>query len=54
MLDLEHTIPSDRVMERHDRRQQPLDLQHAVAETLVVVDEIELAGPVLQLTRRAG
>ena len=41
---LQLAILGDRVMERDDRRDLLLDLQDAVAEALVVVDQVELTG----------
>ncbi len=41
---LEFAVLGDRVVQRDDRGDLLLDLQDAVAEALVVVDEVELAG----------
>jgi hypothetical protein len=43
VLHLELAVDGDRVVEGDDDRDHLLDLQHAVAEALVVVDEVELA-----------
>ena len=48
VLHLQAAVDGDGMVERDDRGQQPLDGQQAVAEALVVVDEIELVGPPLE------
>src|SRR4029077_14798816 len=51
--DLELAVLGDRVVEGDDRRQQLLEAEHPVAEALVVVDEIEVADPRLELLQGA-
>ena len=49
VLHLQAPVDGDRVVERDDGRQEPLDGQQAVAEALVVVDEVEVLRPALQV-----
>ena len=44
MAHLELTVLGDRVVQRHDRRNLLLDAEDPVAEALVVVNEVEVAG----------
>ena len=54
MLDLEPAVDGDRVVDRRDDREaHALDQQQAVAEALVVVDEVEVGGSAAQVVPRA-
>ena len=53
LLHLQHAVAGDRVVEGGDRRDPPLDGEDAVAEALVVVDQVELAGAGRQLAQGA-
>jgi hypothetical protein len=48
VLHLERTVSCDGVMQRDDRGQDLLDAEDAVAQALVVVDEVELALALLE------
>ena len=54
MAHLELAVLGDRVVQRDDRGDLLLDLQDAVAEALVVVNEVELAGAGLEFASGAG
>ena len=54
LLHLQVPVAGDRVVEGDDRRDQLLELEDAVAEALVVVDEVELADSRLELAQGAG
>ena len=51
---LERAVARDRVVERDDQRDLLLELGDAVAEALVVVDQIELAEPLREMGAGAG
>ena len=53
VVHLQLAVLGDRVVQRDDRRDEPLELEDAVAEALVVVDEVELAGARPQLAQGA-
>ena len=50
---LEAPVDGDGVVDRlEDREPGPLDAEDPVAEALIVVDDVELAGPIAQVLQR--